>query len=58
MSCPAICAAALDAFLRFDPYRIILCGSHAAGTADEESDVDLIVVYDALPQRPPRRYSV
>lgn len=34
------------AFARFQPHRIILFGSHAAGTADEESDVDLIVVYE------------
>ena len=29
---------------RFRPERIILFGSHAAGTADEGSDVDLLVV--------------
>ena len=28
---------------RFRPERIILFGSHAAGTADEGSDVDLLV---------------
>lgn len=38
--------SAVDAFRRFDPDRIILFGSHAAGTADEDSDIDLIVVYD------------
>ena len=32
--------------MKFDPHRIILFGSHAAGTADAESDVDLIVVYE------------
>jgi len=34
------------AFARFRPRRIILFGSHANGTADEESDIDLIVVYE------------
>ena len=29
---------------RFRPERIIHFGSHAAGTADEGSDVDLLVV--------------
>ncbi len=29
---------------RFRPERIILFGSHAAGTADEGSNVDLLVV--------------
>jgi len=31
---------------QFNPHRIILFGSHDQGTADEESDIDLIVVYD------------
>lgn len=30
----------------FDPQRIILFGSQASGTADEQSDVDLLVVTD------------
>jgi predicted nucleotidyltransferase len=34
------------AFAPFHPFRIILFGSHANGTADEESDIDLIVVYE------------
>ncbi len=34
------------AFARFSPHRIILFGSHAQGSADEESDIDLIVVYE------------
>ena len=34
------------AFAQFNPHRIILFGSHARGTADEESDIDLIIVYD------------
>lgn len=29
---------------RFDPERVILFGSHARGTADPDSDVDLLVV--------------
>ncbi len=29
---------------RFDPERIILFGSHARGTADPESDADLLIV--------------
>ena len=29
---------------RFDPERIILFGSQARGTADERSDVDLLVI--------------
>ncbi len=31
---------------RFKPERVILFGSHAAGTADEGSDVDLLVVME------------
>ncbi len=31
---------------RFDPEKIILFGSHAYGTPDEDSDVDLLVVMD------------
>src|SRR6266545_4127425 len=36
---------------RFQPARIILFGSHARGTADPDSDVDLLVVMDT-PLRP------
>jgi uncharacterized protein len=32
-------------FKPFDPEKIILFGSHARGDDDEESDIDLIVVY-------------
>jgi uncharacterized protein len=32
-------------FQPFDPEKIILLGSHARGDNDEESDIDLIVVY-------------
>lgn len=35
----------------FDPTRIILFGSRARGTADPGSDVDLIVVCDAVENR-------
>lgn len=35
----------IDTFRRFDPERIILFGSRARGKEDEESDVDLVVVY-------------
>lgn len=28
----------------FDPYKIILFGSYAYGTPDEESDIDLVVI--------------
>jgi predicted nucleotidyltransferase len=37
---------------RFDPEQIILFGSHARGTAQPESDVDLLVV---LPLKGPKR---
>jgi uncharacterized protein len=30
--------------LRFHPERVILFGSHARGTAEEHSDVDLLVI--------------
>jgi predicted nucleotidyltransferase len=32
---------------RFDPHRIILFGSHAYGSPDEGSDVDLLVIMPA-----------
>ncbi len=38
---------------RFRPERIILFGSHANGTADEGSDIDLLVVVDT--RQPPLR---
>jgi predicted nucleotidyltransferase len=46
LSIEQIRRGAVEAFQQFDPHRIILFGSHAAGTADEESDIDLIVVYE------------
>ena len=36
----------LEALLQSDPYRIILFGSYAKGTADENSDIDLVVILD------------
>ena len=33
--------------LPLNPYRIILFGSHAHGKADEDSDIDLLVVLDS-----------
>ena len=35
----------VSTFKRFDPEKIILFGSLACGQGDEESDVDVIVVY-------------
>jgi len=35
-----------EIFAPFDPLRIILFGSHGRDEADEESDIDLIIVYD------------
>lgn len=43
--------AILDAFLPFAPERILLFGSLARGDWDEESDVDVVVVY-----RTPKRF--
>ncbi|GHU96841.1 hypothetical protein FACS189483_00970 [Spirochaetia bacterium] len=36
----------LEALKQSDPYRIILFGSYAQGTADENSDIDLVVILD------------
>ena len=35
----------VDAFLQFDPLKIILFGSGARGDADPQSDIDVIIVY-------------
>lgn len=43
-----------EIFAPFDPLRIILFGSHGRDEADEESDIDLIIVYDT-PKRFPDR---
>jgi predicted nucleotidyltransferase len=40
------------------PDRIILFGSHAAGTATEESDVDLLVISGSSLSRPEREISL
>ena len=32
----------------FDPLQIILFGSHARGDADDQSDIDLLVVFAEL----------
>jgi predicted nucleotidyltransferase len=45
MVSPAILKQATTRLVeKFHPQRIILFGSHARGTADERSDVDLLVV--------------
>ena len=35
----------IDAFMKFNPLKIILFGSSARGDADLQSDIDVIVVY-------------
>ena len=37
----------VSCILAVDPYRIVLFGSHAVGSEDSESDVDLLVVLDS-----------
>lgn len=39
----------------FDPEQIILFGSHAWGTPDEDSDVDLMVIVSESDERPAAR---
>ncbi|MDR1218177.1 MAG: nucleotidyltransferase domain-containing protein, partial [Treponema sp.] len=36
----------LEALKQSDPYRIILFGSYAKGTANENSDIDMMVILD------------
>ena len=36
---------------RFQPFRVVLFGSHARGTAGEWSDVDLLVVMRDVPDK-------
>ena len=36
----------LEALKQADPYRIILFGSCAKGTTDENSDIDMLVILD------------
>lgn len=45
MTAEAAIATMVDRIVRrFDPVRVILFGSHARGTATDQSDVDLLVV--------------
>jgi predicted nucleotidyltransferase len=39
----------------FDPEQIILFGSHAWGTPNEDSDLDLLVIVSRSDERPTRR---
>jgi predicted nucleotidyltransferase len=49
----AICRAIVEAI---HPVKIILFGSHAEGTAEKDSDLDLFVIHDLpLPSRQVRR---
>ena len=41
----------------FDPDQVILFGSHAWGTPDEDSDVDLLVIVPETNERPAARAS-
>ncbi|MDR0497032.1 MAG: nucleotidyltransferase domain-containing protein [Treponema sp.] len=36
----------LEALKKADPYKIILFGSYADGTANENSDIDMVVILD------------
>jgi predicted nucleotidyltransferase len=36
----------LEALKQSDPYRIVLFGSYAKGVADENSDIDIMVILD------------
>jgi predicted nucleotidyltransferase len=36
----------LDALKQADPFRVILFGSYANGTANEDSDIDMVVILD------------
>jgi len=36
----------LEALKQADPYKVILFGSYAKGTADENSDIDMVVILD------------
>jgi len=38
---------ALEIAKKFDPEKIILFGSHAAGKADADSDIDLMIIIDS-----------
>ncbi len=45
MGTPELREQIISIFSPFDPDKIILFGSRARGDEDEESDIDLIVVY-------------
>jgi predicted nucleotidyltransferase len=36
----------LEVLKQADPYKVILFGSYAKGTADENSDIDMVVILD------------
>ena len=36
----------IKALKQSDPYKIILFGSYAAGTATDDSDIDIVVILD------------
>jgi predicted nucleotidyltransferase len=36
----------IEAIKQADPYKIILFGSYADGTANEDSDIDMVVILD------------
>ena len=42
---------------KFNPQSIILIGSHARGDANKHSDIDLLVVVDAVHTQPPSTYA-
>ncbi len=37
----------LEALKQSDPYKIILFGSYANGTAKEDSDIDILIILDS-----------
>jgi uncharacterized protein len=42
----------------YNPDKIILFGSYATGTANEDSDVDLLIIKDSNLTRPERTFQV
>ena len=57
MTSEAIISTMVDRIVgRFQPARVVLFGSRARGTANEWSDVDLLVVMDNVPNK--RRVAV
>lgn len=50
---------AIDSIVeKYDPERVILFGSHARGTANSDSDVDLLVVFDEAVDRRERQVQI